>query len=202
LIVEFAGLPRSGKSSCIEVVRDYFLRSGHSVSLIGEKARTCPFSAHNRVEFASWTANHALSSVLEASFSIDKKSLALQDRGLFDALAFLKLLELDSKASNDMLADFMSYFANPRWTMLVNLVIIFDIPPEVAIARDFAYQLNSRPGIITNITTMKNLSLAYDYVIKQFGKNFPQIERIDTNMAEPLEISLKVIQTIKAYITR
>jgi len=200
LIVEFAGLPKSGKTSGIETARDYFLRSGHSVKMVGETVRSCPFSNQRRIDIACWTANQALSSVLEARFTTKQETLVLQDRGLFDALAFFKLLHLEGLINDEALADFMGYFANPRWTRFVDLVILFDISPITAIERDFAAKLRAGPGIITNIATIKNLSTAYDFVLNQYGSRFSRIERLDTTDAELIDIARRVMRIIQGSI--
>ena len=95
MIIEFSGLPKSGKSTTIGIVRDYYLRKDVAVQINSEGARMCPFSHLKRIEIASWTANRALNSVLESSFSSQPLNLFLQDRGLFDSLAFFELLYLD-----------------------------------------------------------------------------------------------------------
>ncbi len=197
MIVEFAGLPRSGKSVTIGTVRDYFLRSGHMVKMSPEGARSCPFGSHYRVEFACWTANQALTAVLEGSLNIKQAILLLQDRGLFDALAFFKLLHLEDIITDETLTDFINYFANPKWTRLVKLVILFEISPEEALDRDIASKLSAGPGIVTNITTMRKLSVAYNYVIEHYGDRFPQIVQLDTTKTDPLETARRAIQFIK-----
>lgn len=205
MIIEFAGLPRSGKSSCIAVVRDYFLRSGHSVRMAGEGARSCPFSNQYRIEIACWTANQALNSILEAKLSIRPETLILQDRGLFDALAFFNLLHLEGLISEEMLTHFVNYFANPRWTRFVDLVILFDVSPNTAIERDLAAKLSASPGIITNIATIQNLSAAYDLIYEKYSGNqrssgFSKVERLDTTHDDPLETARVAIQLIKGII--
>lgn len=197
MIIEFAGLPRSGKSSGVGIARDYFLRRGYKVRLIAERAILCPFSNQHRVEFAQWVANRASNSVLEAALCGETDMLFLQDRGLFDALAFYKLLYLEGYITEEALNDFMRCFANSRWTQLVDLVILFDISHEAALERDLASKLTAGPGVITNLETMQRLTTAYDYVMAHFGGGFPRIERLDTTRISPIEAARKVIEIVK-----
>ncbi len=197
MIVEFAGLPKSGKSSSIGIVRDYFSRSGYSVKMITKGGRTCPLSKGRRVEFACWAANQILNLTLEAKYNDARETLILQDRGLFDTLGFFKLLHLGGQITRDELTDFLGYFVHARWTRLVDLVILFEISPEMAIERDAAVKLGVRPGSITNVATMRKLSSAYDFILEQYGDRFVRIERVDTTDIELLETARRVIRIIQ-----
>jgi thymidylate kinase len=200
MIIEFAGLPKSGKSSNIGVVRDYFSRSGHKTRLVAEGARNCPFPNKKRVEFACWTANQSLNSVLEVKYAEDDDVIVIQDRGLFDALAFIKLLSIEEFIDKDSETNLCEYFADPRWTTLVDIVILFSINPERAIDRDIAAQLNAPPGVITNAITMRKLSTAYEQVLADHGTKFRRVERIDTTHLSPQEAAQKVIAIIQTSL--
>jgi thymidylate kinase len=197
VIVEFSGVPKSGKSTTIGTVRDYLSRSGYDVKVIAEGARTCPFSKQHRVEYACWAVNQVMNSVLEARFGSITETLILQDRGLFDALAFLKLLQLEGWICSEELRDFLNYFVNPRWTGLIDLVFLFDVVPERALERDAAVKLGARPGSVTNAVTMRKLFLAYDFILDQYSDRFMKVVRVNTTGTEPLETARRVIQIIQ-----
>lgn len=197
MIVEFAGLPKSGKSSNIAVIRDYFSRSKYRTKLIAEGARTCPFSNKNRIEFACWTANQAMNAVLEARLSSERDSIILQDRGVFDALAFIKLLALEDYIPESTAESISTYFSDQRWTGTIDLIILLDVSPEIAIRRDLAAQLNAPTGVITNLVTMSRLSSAFEFILQRYSGRFPRIERIDTTKYTSLETAGQIIQKIR-----
>lgn len=196
MIIEFAGLPRSGKSTSIGVVKNYFSRGGQKTKLVAEGARSCPFSNRHRIEFACWTANQALSAVMEASLD-DSKTLVLQDRGLLDALAFLHLLQMENLVDDLDARRYLEYFGNPFWLQRVDLVFLFLVEPATALRRDLAATLNAPPAVITNVKTMERLRGAYDHVEAEFGKHLPQIVRIDTTHRDPLETMKVVVEAIQ-----
>ena len=104
LFVEFAGTPKSGKSSCIEIVRHFFHRVGFRVLAPTEGAsRRTPFYLKtNRPAFNTWSACYALTHILEGKYDIDDKyQIALLDRGLFDALAWFELLRTDGMITGE-----------------------------------------------------------------------------------------------------
>jgi thymidylate kinase len=203
LIVEFAGLPRSGKSTSIDAARDYFSRRGIAVRSTGEAALACPFGSIHRVEIACWMANNALNAVLEASVDTDPQTLTLQDRGLFDALAFFHLLEKENLVSKGALSPIEKYFADRRWTEHVDLVVLFDVEPGVALERDIAIHLarelhdQDLPGIITNKSTLQALRACYEEIQLSFGDRFKVRVVYNTPSVTPSDTARRVIEVIE-----
>jgi thymidylate kinase len=220
MLIEFAGPPRTGKSTSISTARDYFSRKGRTVEVIGEASRLCPFGNENRIALANWTANYALRAVLEAKFDeIDPDSntnpakgitsnistnLILQDRGLFDALAFFRLLyKEDGRITLNQLALFEGYFADVLWTQRVDLVLLFEADPKVSLARDLAIWADQEihhermRGVITNEGTLSKLQACYAEIKQDFSGRFNVhiISLAPENSAEPLtpEISMKYV---------
>lgn len=213
MIVEFAGLPRSGKSTCIDAARDYFSRRGITVRIAGEAVRRCPFSNQFRVEIACWAANRALNAVLEASLVTDPRTLTLQDRGLFDALAFLYLLWKEDFISRHTLSCLKGYFADRRWTECVDLVILFDdVEPEMVLERDIAQRVAERlhaadrdfrglPGVITNRSTLQTLRDCYKEIRVAFEDRF-NVQQIHTSQIATTDLAKLVVEAIKEKYER
>ena len=201
MIVEFAGLPRSGKSTCIDVAKDYFARRGITVRIAGEAVRFCPFGNQHRVEIACWAANCALNAVLEASLDTDPQTLTLQYRGLFDALAFLRLLWKESYISRDTLSCLEEYFADRRWTERVDLVILFDVEPEAVLERDIARYIARQvygedlPGVITNESTLQALRDCYNEIRADFRDRF-NIKKLDASQVTMVDLVKQVVEHI------
>lgn len=213
MIVEFAGLPRSGKSTCIDAAKGYFSRRGITVRIAGEAVRFCPFGNHHRVAIACWAANCALNAVLEASLDTDPKTLTLQDRGLFDALAFLRLLWKEDYISRDTLSCLEEYFADRKWAERVDLVILFNAEPEAVLERDIAQlvaeQLHAEdkdfrglPGTIMNKSTLHALRDCYKETQAAFEDRF-NIQQMPTSGDLTTELAkLAVEVVIKEYERR
>jgi hypothetical protein len=94
VFVEFSGSPKSGKSSCIDIVAHFFRRTGFRVLAPTEGAakRTPYYLKDDLFAFNIWSANYALSHILEGRYHSDPYDLAILDRGLFDALTWFDLL--------------------------------------------------------------------------------------------------------------
>jgi thymidylate kinase len=202
MIVEFSGLPRSGKSTCLDAIKDYYTRQGYNVRLLMEGARTCPFPHRHRVKTAFWTANQVLNDIIHVSTLSSNDTLILQDRGLFDAMAFIKLLELepvtfgedanllDNFAAHDGINAFLSSMTN--WAKLVDLVILFETPPEVVLGRDLASKMNAGPGLITNSHTLRSLLTAYQSIKDEYGERFPKIVSVANRNGDALETAMTI----------
>lgn len=212
MLVEFAGMPRSGKSTCIDVAGHYFSRRGITVKKTGEAIRFCPFGSQHRVEIACWAANCALNAVLEASLGADPQTLMLQDRGLFDALAFLHLLLKEGFISRGALSSLEAYFADRRWTGRVDLVILFDVEPEVVLERDTAQHVAEQlhageknfeglPGIITRESTLRALRDCYGEIRLAFGDRF-SIRTVRTSQTVTTDLAKLVVELIKEEYER
>ncbi len=188
MIIEFAGLPRSGKTTIAELVADYFRRTGVETRLYKEGAIRSPVPRTDRVDIAAWIANTALNSVLEASTSHGKHSLSVLDRGLFDALAFIQLLRLDGSVGQGECAAMAQYFSSTLWTKRVDIVYFLDITPDLALSRDVATMVGSPPGLITNLRTLQLLSEAYRLTNAECFGRFGKVRVIDarTDGIEPL----------------
>lgn len=201
MIIEFSGLPRSGKSTSIAVLRDVLIRSGYIARLNAERAQSCPFSSIHRVEFATWTANQALSDVLEAKYALPPDNIFLQDRGIFDALAFFRLLRIENRINQDDFLKFAGYIANRKWTNLVDLVIVFYVDPDVALKRDLASSIRPDPGVITNRQTLLRLTEAFRYTDKKYGNRFPKIVSFNTTDVKPLDMIEYVVGVVESLIS-
>ena len=64
LIIEFAGVPKSGKSTCIEAVKKILSVNGFNVKVIEEKAPKCPLNKFN-IMFNFWTYTNFLNELNE-----------------------------------------------------------------------------------------------------------------------------------------
>lgn len=89
LFVEFAGTPKSGKSTCIDTVSHFFRRLDYKVLAPTEGAskRTPYYLKKNLVAFNAWSASYALTHILEGRYGSDEYHIVILGRGLFDALA-------------------------------------------------------------------------------------------------------------------
>src|SRR5258708_38983879 len=81
LVVEFAGVPKAGKTSTLNHVYAFLRRCGFKCEVVVERASVCPIRV--------WTACTTLTQLLEKTQTPsrdDDPDMLFLDRGIFDAL--------------------------------------------------------------------------------------------------------------------
>ena len=182
VFVEFSGTPKSGKSTCIDIVSHFFRRVGYSVLAPTEGAskRTPYYLRNDLVAFNTWSASYALTHILEGLYHSDRYHLAILDRGLFDALAWFQLLESNGQISVEMRETIQNFISLERWRSAIDGVYLFTADPKTSMERENADKLIDEPGRAMNPGFLDSLNQAYSEVRKAFGGSF-RITDIDTS---------------------
>lgn len=63
-VIEFAGTPKSGKSTSVEAIRHFFARNGFRVRVLAERAAVCPIPMKGHLFFNTWCASTMLAELL------------------------------------------------------------------------------------------------------------------------------------------
>ena len=201
LFVEFAGTPKSGKSTCIDTISHFFRRTGYKVLAPTEGAskRTPYYLKDNLVSFNAWSATYALTHILEGRFGTDKYHLVIMDRGLFDALAWFELLNQDQKITPSDCSAIQEFLLIGHWRELVDMIFLFRTDPETSLQRENSYKLIDELGTAMNPNILKKLNGAYDEIQKNFADKFKNVYTIDTgkgSSSNPKDTAFEVAQAI------
>ena len=147
LFVEFAGTPKSGKSTCIDTVNHFFRRLGYKVLAPTEGAskRTPYYLKDDWVAFNTWSATYALTHILEGLHGTDEYNLVIMDRGLFDALAWFELLRSRGEISSEDCDTIQRFLMVGHWQRLVDMVFLFQTDSETSLERENRDKLIEEP---------------------------------------------------------
>jgi thymidylate kinase len=186
IFVEFSGTPKSGKSTCIDIVAHFFRRLGYRVLAPTEGAsrRTPYYLRDNLVAFNTWSASYALMHVLEGLHSSDEYHLAILDRGLFDALAWFELLTIRDdidEAKRDRVHEFLLI---DNWRSVIDAVFLFRADPNTSLERENQNKLIEEPGRAMNPGFLEELNDAYARVSEKHAADFAYFWHIDTSEAQ------------------
>ena len=183
VFVEFAGTPKSGKSTCIEIVRHFFRRLEYKVLAPAEGAsrRTPYYLKDDLIAFNTWSASYALMHVLEGLHGSDRYDLAILDRGLFDALAWFELLASRGEISGGVRDQVQSFLQIEYWRSTIDAVLLFRTDAETAMTRENSDKLISEPGQAMNPSFLADLNGAYGRVETKYADQFSRFESIDTS---------------------
>jgi hypothetical protein len=127
VLIEFAGSPKSGKSTNIDILNHFFRRIGFKVCATteGVSKRTPYHLKDDSMAYNSWALCYAISSLLVGYYNVDKPHIVMLDRGAFDSLAWMRYLREKGKLST-VDYDAISAFATlNKWRSLVDRIYLF-----------------------------------------------------------------------------
>ena len=183
---EFSGTPKSGKSTCIDIVSHFFRRVGFRVlsPTEGASRRTPRYLRDNWFRFNIWSASYALTHILEGLSSPESYHVAILDRGLFDALVWIQLLADRKQIALDDLKKVHEFLLIDEWLSVVDSVYLFKADPETSLKRENEDKLVDDPGTAMNPDTLEQLNSAYSKVRDLHGDRFISLYEIDTGQGQ------------------
>lgn len=195
LFVEFAGTPKSGKSSCIDTVNHFFRRLGYKVLAPTEGAskRTPYYLKADLVAFNVWSATYALTHILEGRYGSDKYDLVIMDRGLFDALAWFELLRQNDSITSDERSAIQNFLLVGHWRKLVDMIFLFQTDLDTSLERENENKLIQEPGLTMNPQFLQGLNAAYNTIREQYSDKFNHFHDINTRKGESTQQSTALV---------
>ena len=190
-IVEFAGMPKAGKSSAIRTIRHYF-SSGSKIRVKEVPGKYDPYRLHtpaegvslrtpallkqNLLDFNSWAGAYALQELLQAGHD-NYHDLVLLDRGPWDAgcwLEYVKRHRVENGASSKEVEDIIQFFQCPQWMTRADLHVVMVVDPTTAADREATERLISHQGPVSDTRWMAEMRNIYE------GK-YPELSKIKSS---------------------
>lgn len=172
-VIEFAGTPKSGKSTTVEAVRHFFSRHGFRVHVLSERAEVCPIPMKGHLFFNTWCAASMLAQFLA---NVETETdIVIVDRGLFDALVWMSMQEDRGELTSDEARIVESFLLLDRWRSLFDLVVVMSVSVDEAISREKAQRISQKGGSIMNPEVLSAITKSIDDAIKKYGAAFPSI---------------------------
>ncbi|MCH5165891.1 MAG: hypothetical protein J1G01_05770 [Clostridiales bacterium] len=207
IIIELSGLPKSGKSTCIEAVKKLLSSHGFKVRIIGEKAALCSLSKFD-ISFNLWTYTNFINELNEALqmneqfVDSEKDDVILCDRGVFDALVWFTW---HYKKKSILPSEYNNIKNIVLWERMnrVHSVIVLKCKPEDALLREPAHSLININHSIMKKTVLSRLNDCIEFVKKDFRKTNTSIFEIDSvyNNEDTLkfDVAYKVLECMDEY---
>lgn len=191
--VEFAGTPKSGKTTAVQAVERLLRRNGVRVKVLVERASSCPLHAKDHMFFNVWTACTTLTQMLEAREGDDQ--VVLVDRGLFDSLCWMNWFSRIGRLSPEERKAIYDFILLDRWIDLVDVVVLLTVDPATSLTREISGQLTQKPGSIMNERTLSQFNSSIESVVAEAGNRFGKIVRIDT-AKDDVQANLHTVATL------
>lgn len=169
-VVEFAGTPKSGKSTSVEAIRHFFRRKGFRVHVLTERASLCPIPMKGHLFFNTWCATTMLAELLE-NIETDT-DIIIADRGLFDALIWFRLQLERGELSTDEVKHIENFLLMDRWRDLFDLVAVMSASSKTALNREDSQRITRQTGSVMNPPVLNALSRAVEEATNLYKSKF------------------------------
>ena len=184
VIFEFAGVPKAGKTSTLNALQAFLKRCGFRVEIVIERASICPIRDKTHSNFNVWTACTTLAQILEKTQNpprIDDPDILILDRGLFDALCWLRLMERLERIRPEECQVIESFLRLADWRKRISAVFVMTASPEDALQREKGLlPVERKEGSIMNEKVLAQMLNTTRETSKSLKKEF-RIFEIDTS---------------------
>ena len=126
IVIEFAGVPKAGKTTTLGTLQSFLRRCGFRVEVVVERASVCPIRDKKHSNFNVWTACTTLAQVLEKTQDPprpDDPQVLILDRGLFDSICWFTMLERLARIKREDREIFERFFLVHDWLTRIDGVI-------------------------------------------------------------------------------
>lgn len=206
-ITEFSGLPRTGKSSSVERVYNFFKQAGINIEkttepaqIIKESISQSEISKMSNIEFNNKT--------LEISKSELKRKIAqnpeiiIQDRGVIDNYFWYQMMyeegKIDDVTFERILLQLYQDLLN------IDQLFIMVATPEIIVFRDYINQIYLEPRKKTTIERVTKLKEGFEHLLPHIKsrKSSNSLIELDTSEMTEMEIAIFIADKMMTGIER
>jgi predicted NUDIX family phosphoesterase len=196
IVIEFAGSPKAGKSTCIGSLDIFLRRNNFRTKILTERASVCPIPNKFDPIFNVWTASAALNQLSETLANSSKKlDVIILDRGFFDALCWFEWQRREKLLRNDDYQRFTNFFTSMRFRMCIDLVLVFESSPETSSEREYKNLLTRKEGSIMRREVLTSYLDTIKHTTQKYKSSFREIREYNTDDQDQNEVSYNVTKT-------
>jgi len=207
IVIEFAGVPKAGKTTTLGQLQAFLKRCGFRVEVVIERASVCPIRDKKHSNFNVWTACTTLAQILEKTQDpprIDDPHILILDRGLFDSICWLSLMERLERirtADRQMIDKFLLI---DDWRERITGVIVMTASPQDAMEREKGVlAIEGAKGSIMNLAVLQRMLDNTNETAEKLKRDF-RIYTIDTSSGDtkndPKRTAEKVVDIVLSLV--
>ena len=189
VVIEFAGVPKAGKTTVLTHVHTFLKRCGFRVETVVERASVCPIKDKKHFNFNVWTACTTLAQILEKTQApprADDPDVLLLDRGLFDAVNWFAVMEHIGRINTAEREIVDRFLLMEDWSQRITGVVVMTTSPAEALKREQGYLPvpNATGRSIMNPEVLPNVLATVKATTERLKEHFRVFE-IDTSDHDP-----------------
>ncbi|MDE0455748.1 MAG: hypothetical protein OXI15_00520 [Chromatiales bacterium] len=187
LVIEFAGVPKAGKTTTLSHVQAFLKRCGFRTDVVIERASVCPVRDKKHANFNVWTACTTLAQVLEKTQNPprgDDPQILFLDRGIFDSICWMTMMERISRIRQKERQIIQDFLMIDDWRKRISAVFVMLVSPGDAMKREQGLlPVEGASGSIMNPQILKQIRDINQQCIQDLGDRF-RIFSVDTSSGE------------------
>ena len=183
IVLEFAGVPKAGKTTTLGQIQTFLKRCGFRVEVVVERASVCPIRDKKHANFNIWTACTTLSKILEKTQTpaqADDPDVLILDRGLFDAVNWLAVMERLARIQPAERQVVESFLLLKDWSRRMTGVIVMTTSPHDSMERERGYLPVDTTGSIMNEDVLRLMLETTRQTVERLDRHF-RIHQVDTS---------------------
>jgi predicted NUDIX family phosphoesterase len=183
VVIEFAGVPKAGKTTTLNTIHGFLKRCGFRVETVIGRASVCPIRDKKHFNFNVWTACTSLAQILEKTQeppSVTDPEILILDRGLFDSLSWLSMMEKMGRLRKEERKTIEEFLLISDWRKRVSGVIVMKASPEDSMDRERGTLPVVASGSIMNEEVIRQMLANTNQCIERFRNRF-NIFDVDTS---------------------
>lgn len=205
LVVEFAGVPKAGKTTTLSHVQTFLKRCGFRTDVVVERASVCPIRDKKHANFNVWTACTTLAQVLEKTQNPprpDDPQILFLDRGLFDSICWMTMMEQISRIRVEDRELIQRFLMIEDWRKRMSAVFVMLANPADSMSREQGnLPVEGAEGSIMNPHILEKIKDVNEECIRQLDREF-RLFPVNTSVGEtkdnPVRTAEVVLETILA----
>ena len=186
IVIEFAGVPKAGKTSTLGQLQSFLKRCGFRVEVVIERASVCPIRDKKHSNFNVWTAATTLAQILEKTQNPPRPEdphILILDRGLFDAINWFTLMERLERVRAADRKVIERFLLLDDWRERISGVIVMTASPQDAMEREKGFLPVETQGSIMNTEVLQRmLDITLD-TVDRLRQDF-RVYTIDTSFGD------------------
>ncbi len=188
-----------GKTTTIGQLQIFLKRCGFRVETVVERASVCPIRDKKNSNFNVWTATTTLAQVLEKTQSPpsdEDPDVLILDRGLFDSICWLTMMERLSRIRQEDLDVIDHFLRVADWRKRITAVVVMTASPADSLDREQGCLpiVGATPSIM-NLDVLQQMLNTINTTIDRLKNEF-RIRLVDTSSTELKGNLTKTVETV------
>lgn len=178
-LIEFAGLPRTGKTTCVESLASFLRHQGFHVGSITDRGNVCPIVDKLTPEFNAWTILAVARQFLELKSA--GVHVVLADRGLFDGVVWLRMMMNTDRTRKEIYSDLRHVSRSFLWWQHQKCTFVLRASIPAILERDAERRIYQTTGTIVKESILQDYRQALDEEVHLSADEGIAIHVIDTD---------------------